>query len=267
MFLESLEMPFMQRALIGGILVGLLSSYYGPIVVQRRLAFLGSGLAHAAFGGVALGVLLSVHPLWVAVPFTVLVALAIVWVREYSGIEPDTTIGIFFSVSMALGVIFLSMKQGYSGDAFTYLFGSILAITTTDLWITGAVTVLSLLTLPLWNRWAYATFDRSLAQADRLPVFREDSLLFVAIAVAIVVSIKVVGIVLMAAFLVLPPAAARLRARTFFEMTLLSVLIGLSSVVVGLFASYALDLPSGPVIILVQAAIFAILLPLRRRTG
>lgn len=267
MFFESLEMPFMQRAFIGGILVGLLASYYGPVVVQRRLAFLGSGLAHAAFGGVALGILLSVHPLWIAVPFTVLVALAIVAVREYSGIEPDTTIGIFFSVSMALGVIFLSLKQGYTGDAFTYLFGSILAITKTDLWITGGVTVLSLLTLPLWSRWAYASFDRSLARADRLPVLRDDALFFVAIAVAIVVSIKVVGIVLMAAFLVLPPASARLLARTFFEMTLLSIGIGLSSVIAGLYASYALDLPSGPVIILVQAGIFALLLPLRRRTG
>ncbi len=264
MFFEPLEMPFMQRALIGGILVGLLSSYYGPLVVQRRLAFLGSGLAHAAFGGVALGILLNVHPLWIAVPFTVLVALAIVWVREYSGIEPDTAIGIFFSVSMALGVIFLSLKQGYTGDAFTYLFGSILAITVTDLWITGSITALSLLTLPLWSRWAYATFDRTLAQSDRLPVLREDSLLFVAISVAIVVSIKVVGIVLMAAFLVLPPAAARLIAATFFQMTLISVGIGLFSVISGLYASYYLDMPSGPVIILVQAAIFGLVLLFHR---
>ena len=262
--LEPLTLPFMQRALIAGALVGFLGSYYGPFVVQRRLAFLGSGLAHAAFGGIALGILLNQQPLWVATPFTAAVALAIVWVRERTRLASDTTIGVFFAISMALGIIFLSLKEGYVTDAFTYLFGSILAVTTADLWTTAAVVLLTLLTWRLWGAWAYASFDRSLARADRLPVLRHDYLLAVLIAVTVVVAIKVVGIVLIAAFLVMPAAIARLLTRTFAAMTLASIVLGVASVFIGLYASYYADLPSGPTIILTQAALLALAVIFRR---
>lgn len=254
--IDAFALPFMQRALLGGLLVGFITSFYGPLVVQRRLAFLGSGLAHAAFGGVALGILLNTQPLWVAVPFTAAVAAAIVWVRERGRLATDTTIGVFFAVSMALGVIFLSLKKGYSADAFTYLFGSILAVSKADLCVTAGVALVTACLFPLWGRWAYATFDRDLARADRLPVLAHDYVLAMAVAVAVVVSMKVVGIVLVAAFLVLPAAAARLWVRRFTGMTVLAILIGTASVAAGLLLSYAVDLPSGPVIILVQAAVF-----------
>ncbi|HEX9974576.1 MAG TPA: metal ABC transporter permease, partial [bacterium] len=165
---EILTLPFMQRALIAGVLVGFLASYYGVFVVQRGLSFLGSGLAHAAFGGVALGLLLNTEPLWIAVPFTVIVAIGIFWVRDKTEPGSDTAVGIFFAVSMALGIVFIFLKKEYTSDAFTYLFGSILAVTRTDLKITGAVVLLTLLTLPLWRRWAYASFDRELAETDHL---------------------------------------------------------------------------------------------------
>ncbi len=262
--LEPLTLPFMQRALLGGLMVGFLASYYGPFIVQRRLAFLGSGLAHAAFGGVALGILLNQQPLWVAAPFTVAVSLAIVWVRERSRLASDTTIGVFFAVSMAFGIIFLSWTDGYTSDAFTYLFGSLLAVTTADLWTTAAVVVLTLMTIPLWRHWAYASFDRSLARADHLPVTRHDYILAVAIAVVVVVSIKVAGIVMIAAFLVMPAAAARVLTRTFAAMTVISITIGMSTVVVGLYASYYADLPSGPAIILTQAAVLCAAVAIRR---
>ncbi|MCR4438425.1 MAG: metal ABC transporter permease [bacterium] len=255
---ELLSLPFMQRALLGGVLVGFLASYYGVFVVQRGLSFLGSGLAHAAFGGVALGLLLNTEPLWVAVPFTLLVALGIAWVHNRTKLGGDTAVGIFFSVAMALGVLFLFLRRQYTADAFTYLFGSILAVSNADLWLTGGVLLLTLLALPLWRRWSYASFDRELAQADRLPVAMDDYLLILLIAVSVVVAIKVVGIVLIAAFLVVPAAAARLLGRTFRHMTLLSVAVGMSSAVVGLVVSYYLDVPSGPTIILVQALVFFI---------
>lgn len=263
--LEPLTLPFMQRALIGGLMVSVLAGYFGPFVVQRHLAFLGSGLAHAAFGGVALGLLLNMQPLWAALPFTVAVALGIVWLRDRAGLASDTTIGIFFSVSMALGIIFLSMKDSYSADAFTYLFGSLLAISRTDLWTAAAVLALSATTIPLWGRWAYATFDPALARADRVPVRRDDYLLAVAIAVITVVAIKLVGIMLIAAFLVMPAAGARLFARTFAGMSLLSLLISAATLVVGLFASYYVDRPTGPAIILTQALLLGIGLAFRRR--
>lgn len=262
--LEVLGYPFMQRALVAGLLVGFLASFYGVFVVQRGMSFLGDGLAHAAFGGVALGLLLSVEPLWVAVPFTLLVAAGIVWVREKTKLGGDTTIGVFFAVSMALGIVFLSMKRQYTSEAFTYLFGSILAVTTTDLWAAVVVVVFALSTSPWWRRWAYATFDRELALADRLSVARDDYLLSISLAVTVVVAVKVVGILLVVSFLVIPAASARLLARRFSTMTALSIAIGMTSAVAGLLGSYLADIPSGPAIILLQAAVFVIAALARR---
>lgn len=259
-----LAYTWFQNALLGGTIVGALASYLGVFVVQRKLAFLGSGLSHAAFGGAALGMLLNTEPLWMAVPFTVVVGVLIVWVRERSSLAGDTTIGIFFSVSMALGVVFLAMKQGYAADAFTYLFGSILAVSRADVVVAGLVMAVIFAMGPMWARWAYATFDRSLARADRLPVLKDDYLLTVCLAVAIVVSMKLVGIVLISAFLVLPPATARLAANTFAGMTLWSVGLGVVTVIAGLFLSARTDLPSGAVIILLQAAVFFAMLGWRR---
>jgi zinc transport system permease protein len=253
---ELLGTAFVQRALLAGVMVGLLASYYGVFVVQRRLSFLGDGLAHATFGGAALGLLLGVESLWIALPFTVLAALGIIWVERRTHIAGDTAIGIFFATSMALGVIFLSLRNTYSNDAFSILFGDILYITPADLWTTAAMLALTLLTLPMWGRWAYATFDRELAEVDRLPVVRDDCLLAVCLAVVVVVSAKVVGVVLIAALLVIPAATARLLTPTFIAMTLASVGVSLLSVVGGMLVSLRLNLPSGPTIILTQAMLF-----------
>ncbi|MCX6646308.1 MAG: metal ABC transporter permease, partial [bacterium] len=120
---EALQYGFMQKALIAVLLTGVAASYYGVFVVQRGLSFLGDGLAHAAFGGVALGLLLGQEPLWVAVPFTIVVAVLITYVRDTTNLASDTVIGIFFATSMALGIVFISRLQTYSTDAFHYLFG------------------------------------------------------------------------------------------------------------------------------------------------
>lgn len=262
---EALSLPFMWRALEAGVLVALFASYYGVFVVQRGLSFLGDGLAHAAFGGVALGILLGVEqPLWVAVPFTILVAAAIVWIQERTSLKWDTAIGILFPVSFALGIVFLSLRQEYARDAFAILFGSILAVSHSDLWIARAVAAASLLTLPLWGRWAYATVDRELARSDKLSTLRDDYILAIAIAVAVVVASKVVGVLLVGAFLVIPSATARLFAKRFSTMTLLSVALGVVSVVLGLLLSYQFDLPSGPTVILTQALFFTVGLFTRR---
>ncbi|MBX3176226.1 MAG: metal ABC transporter permease [Candidatus Hydrogenedentes bacterium] len=253
---EILEYTFMQRALAGGLLVALVSSFYGPFIVQRQLAFLGSGLAHAAFGGVALGMLLEQDPLLVAIPFTVAVAAGIVWVRTHTALAADTAVGIFFSLAMALGVIFLFWRETNSSDAFTYLFGSILALTRQDLFLCAGAFLANLALLPLWGRWAYATFDRNLARADGHPVLRDEYLLSIAVAVVTVIAIKIVGILLMSAFLVIPAATARLLAHRFIHMMVYTLAINVTGVLAGLAASYYSDLPSGPAIILVQAALF-----------
>lgn len=253
---EALHMPFVQHAFIAGMLVAVVAGYFGAFIVQRGMSFLGDGLAHAAFGGVALGLLLNVEPLYIAAPFTLLAALGIMWIRERTALGSDTTIGVFFALSVALGVIFLSFRQQYTVDAFSYLFGSILFITASDIWVAAGLTLATALTIPLWPRWAYATFDREIAQTDRIPVKRDDYLLVAFVAVTVVVAVKLVGIVLIASFLVIPAAAARLVSRSFATMTVWSIALACISATIGLAVSVLLNLPSGATMILTMSVLF-----------
>ncbi|GAB5601574.1 metal ABC transporter permease [Thermus sp. FJN-A] len=256
--LEALAYPFFQRALLAGLLASLLTGLLSPFVVQRRLSFLGDGLAHAAFAGVALGLFLRGEPLYFALPFTFLVALAITYVKEKTELSEDTAIGVFFALSVALGAIFLAKARGYVGDAMGYLFGSLLAVGPSDLGAIGLLLGVALFLLPLWGPLAYATFDRELALADRVPVVRHDYLLAGFLAVSLVLAVKVVGLILVAAFLVIPGAAARLLARTFAGLALLSLLLSALSTLLGLFLSFVWDWPSGASVVLVQAFLFAL---------
>lgn len=264
---EVFQLPFMQRALLAGLLVALMSSVLGVFIVQRGLSFLGDGLAHSAFGGVALGLLLGVdQPLWVALLFTLSASLGIAWVRDRTQLSSDTAIGIFFAVSVALGVLFVSLETGYSVDAWNLLFGSILGIGQEELWLIAGVTPLALGLLgALWGRLAYATFDAELAQTDGVWVRGLEYLLFALAAVVIVASVRVVGAILIAAYLVIPAATARLVSRSLFQMTLLSVTFGVFSTVVGLALSFFLEVPSGSTVILTQAALFIAAAPFARR--
>lgn len=255
--IDALSLPFMQRALVAGLLIGVIASYYGVFLVQRQLSFLGVGLSHAAFGGVALGLLVGIEPLWVAAPFTVLVALGINAVTERGTLAGDTAIGVFFAVAIAIGIILLAYQRSYTTDAFAYLFGSILAVQPSDLWLIGGLALVTSLTTPLWGRWAYASFDRDLAEADQVPVRRDNYVLAALLAVAIVAAVKIVGVLLVAAFFVIPAAAARLLVSTFRGMTLAAVGVGVVSAVGGLLLSYQLDVPSGATIVLTQALFFA----------
>lgn len=262
---EVLSMPFMQRAMIAGVLISAAASYFGVFVVQRRLSFLASGLAHAAFGGVALGILLWEESLLIAIPFTIAIALAIKWVQEKSALAPDTAIGIFFAVSMALGIVFLSKTDQYASDAVAFLFGSILSVRWADVAAAGLLALLCGAAAPMWSRWAYATLDPELAQADGLNTRKHDYILFVLLAIFIVVSIRVVGIVLIGAFAVIPAAAARLVSTTLASMTIAAIALGVGTTIAGLLLSIQLDLPSGASIILCQAVVFFVLMGARKK--
>jgi len=256
-FNEIIGMTFFQRALIAGIIVGFLGSFYGVFVVQRRMSFLGDGLAHAAFGGVALGLLLQTEPMWIALPVTVIISVLITLIKDKTKLEIDTSIGIFFALSMALGIVFLSLKKDYTTDVFSYLFGSILMVQMSDIW---AVLVLFVITIALsfrfWKSWAYSTFDSELARADKHNTKFDDYVLSIMIALTIVLSIKLVGIVLVAAYLVIPAASAKLVTKRFFTMAITAVIFGIFTSLIGLVFSIFFNLPSGAVIILIQSAMF-----------
>lgn len=257
--LDILSYTFFQRALIAGVLLAISSSYFGVFVVQRKISFIGSGLAHSAFGGAALGLLLHQEPLLIAVPFTLIVALLIEYFSRRTKLSGDSIIGVLFSISVALGIVFLSQLETFSADAMSYLFGSILTIGTSDVYFAVGLLILTILTFfRLWGRWAYATFDESLACSEKLPVQRDNYILNSMIAMTIVISIKIVGILLVTAFLVIPAATSRQISSSFFQTTVISIIISVVSVVAGLFISVAMDIPAGATIILLQAVFFVI---------
>lgn len=264
--IEMVELPFMQNALVAGLLIGALSSYYGVFVVQRKMSYLGSGLSHAAFGGVALGLFLNWDPFGTAAIFCLLIATLITHVKIHSKIDTDTIIGFFFSFSMALGLLLLSIHQDRTANAMNYLFGSLLSVSGLELTLTAAFAVLTLCLLPLWGRWAFATFDVELASAEHLPIGRDNYLLNLLVALNTVIAMKMVGILLISAFLVIPPATARLLSRSLASMTLLSIFFGCATTVIGILMSYFADLPSGATIVMLQSLLFIFfyLLSLRR---
>ncbi len=280
--IQVLAFPFMQRAAAAGAMIAVMCALLGVFVVQRRLSFLGDGLAHAAFGGMGIGAFVIVssgalaqggallrNPLWVAVPFALLTGLGIAWVRDRTELSSDPAIGVFFAVSVALGVLFFSRippDVNIGVNVMDLLFGSILAVRTTELTIIAVVAVIATtLLLALWGRLAYATFDDELARTDGVRSRLLEYLLFGLAAVVITVSATVVGIILMAAYLVIPAAAARIWARSMASMTLLAVLIGVSTTLAGVALSYLFDLPTGSAIILTQALVFVVAAFTQRR--
>ena len=270
--IELFEFAFMRRALIAGLLIALMTSILGVFVVQRGLAFLGDGLAHASFGGMGLGALIVFglgaslgtdifrQPLWVALPFTIMAALGIAWVRDHTNLSSDTAVGVFFAVSVSLGVIFFSIippDADIGVDVFDLLFGSILGIRQVDLLMIAIVCVLSLLFFALaWGHLGYATFDEEMAKVDGIRSRILEYLLFAIAGVVVAVSALVVGVILIAAYLVIPAAAARLLSRSLIEWTIISLGIGVITTFLGLIMSFILDVPSGSTIVLSQALTF-----------
>ena len=256
---------FMQRALVGGVMIGLLTAVIGVYVVLRGMSFIGAGVAHASFGGVALGFLLGIDPLWAAVAFCLAVAWGIGAVTRRGGIKEDTAVGIFFASTMAFGVLLIGLMQGYNVDLFSYLFGSILAVTPADLHMVLGVGVLVLLTVALlYKEFLFITFDPETARVNGVPEPALYYLLLALIALTIVVSIKVVGIVLVSALLVTPAAAAYQLSRSFGKMMALSAFFGVLSVVVGLVASFFLNTASGATVVLTATTIFGLTMLWRR---
>lgn len=264
-----LESAFMVRAFIAGVLVSVLLSLLGFFVVLRKMSFIGVGIAHAAFGGVALGQFLGIPVFASAAVFSLAAGLGIGAVTRRGRIKEDTAIGIFFAAGMALGVLFLALKPGYTADLVSYLFGSILAVTPADLYVMAAVAlVIVVLVVFFFKELLAASFDRDLARVSGIPEGFLFYLLLGLVSVGIVVSIKLVGIVLVSALLVLPAATALQWSRRYALVLALSVILGLAFTLGGLVLSYWINIPSGAAIVLGGTLCFLLSLffsPLRQR--
>jgi zinc transport system permease protein len=255
--IDLFTLGFLQRALVGGILVSLLCGVLSTFVVLRRMAFIGVGISHSAFGGVALGFLLGVDPSWTGIGFALLVALLIEWAQTRSSIEEDTAIGIFFAASMALGLVFLHLSRAYNVDVFGFLFGNILAIGTRQLWQILAVTVGVLaVILAFFKEIVFLSFDEEMAWVSGVPVKALRYLFLVLMALVVIVTIYLVGIILVSALLVIPGAIAQNLSRQLRNMVWVSTGVAVGAAVGGLVLSYAIDFPSGGTIVLVLAGAY-----------
>ena len=254
---EILGYTFMQRALVAAVLIGTVSAVIGVYVVLRGLAFIGAGIAHASFGGVALGFLIGVNPVLTAVLFSLLTAWGIAWTSRRAEVKEDTAIGVFFAASMALGILFIGLMHNYNVDLFGYLFGSVLAVTAEDLRLSLLLGAVVLLTVGLFfKELLFITFDQEMARVSGLPAGALYILLLSLMALTIVLSIKVVGIILVSALVVTPAAAAYQLTEDFWRMMVLAVVIGNLSAIAGLFLSYRFDTPSGATMVLMATLVF-----------
>ncbi|MBE3577583.1 MAG: metal ABC transporter permease [Limnochordales bacterium] len=259
-----LSYVFMQRALLASVGIGVLTSLAGFFVVHRHLAFAGDGIAHSIFGGVALALVLGVSPFIGGAIFSLAIALAIAATSRRGSLSEDSAIGIFFSATMALGTVLIARTPGYI-DLFSFLFGNILAVTVQDLYallVAGSV-ILLFFVLQFHNLMAVA-FSPELAEVDGKPVALLDYGLMLAIAGVVVLAVRMVGIVLVSALLVIPPATARLWARHYKSFILITLAVNLTSSLGGLLLSFFFDLPSGGTIVLLGTALFLISLLIHR---
>ncbi len=256
---------FLQSALLAGVFIAVACALLGVFLILRRDAMIGHGLAHISFAGVALGLFLNMMPVAVALVVAVGASMIIMKLKVKSGLYGDTAIAIFSSVGFALGVLLATLAHGFNVDLFSFLFGEILAIDTSEVLFSVVLAVVVLFLVVMnYQKFLYMTFDRDSAKASGVNVDRLDSLLTVLTAVTVVLGMKVVGILLVSALVVIPAAAGLQVAKSFKQAMGLSTAISVVSVVVGLCFSFFLDLPASGSIVLISFLAFILLFVLRR---
>jgi zinc transport system permease protein len=252
-----LDYEFMRLAFGVGAIVGVLAPCVGFFLVQRRQSLVGDGIGHVAFAGVAAGYLLDVSPVLAALVAAVLGAVAIEWLRTRGGAAGDQALALVFYTGIALGVVLVSSAGALNVNLFQYLFGSILTVTRTDLVVVAVLGAVALAVITLGYRaLAGVTLDEEGARVQGLPVDRLNGLVAVLAAATVALSMRVVGVLLIAALMVLPVIAAGRVARSMLQTLGLAIAIGLGSVLGGLTISYYSDQPPGGTIVLVAAGCF-----------
>jgi zinc transport system permease protein len=250
---------YMQLALVAGLVVGACAPLIGIFLVQKRMSLMGDGIGHVAFAGVAGGVLLGVWPMWSALAASVLGALAVERLRSRGRASGDLAIALFFYGGIAAGVVLLGLAGSLDANLLSYLFGSILTVQPDEVGLVVALGAAVVATVALCGRALFAmAVDEEWARVAGLPVAALNSVLAVLVAVTIVASMRVVGILLVAALMVLPVASGQLLGRSQRATMGWSVVVGLASVVVGLSAAYWWGLAPGGAIVLVAVAAFAV---------
>lgn len=254
---EAIQYAFIQRAMIAGSFMAIGCAFLGVFLVLRRFSLIGDGLAHVSFTTVAIALLLRTQPMIVSVPLVAFASLVILKLNEKARVYGDAAIGLVSSFGIALGVIIASKAGGFNVDLFSYLFGNVLSVSRLEVWMTVAISLLVVLVIAVFYHDLFAiAFDEDYAQVSGIKVKRVNKILIVLTALIVVLGIKIVGTMLVSSLIILPAIAALQVARSFRKVIALAGLFAASSVVIGIFISYALNYPSGATIVMINFIFF-----------
>ena len=250
---------FLRNALLAALLVAVASGVVGAYVVVKRIVSIGGGISHATFGGIGLGLLLGVDPLLTAIPFSLASAVAMALITRSGRVSEDAAIGILWAAGMALGVLFISLKRGYVPELSTYLFGSLLTVPTQELYLMAALDVVILLVVALFFReLLQLCFDEEFSEVVGVPTESLYLALLALISLSVVVLVRAVGVILTIALLSIPSSISLKLTHNLRETMLLSTLLSLTLMLLGLAASYLLDLPPGALTVLLSIGAFTL---------
>jgi ABC-type Mn2+/Zn2+ transport system permease subunit len=265
---EPWTFEFMQRALIVAVIIGVVSAVVGSFVILKGMAFIGDALPHASFGGVAIAFVIGANLQLGAAVAAILVALAIGFIGKRGTVRYDTAIGIMFIAGFALGILIVSREDGYVVDLFSFVFGNVLSVSWTDVWITAGLGAFVLTIVALfYKELLFTAYDPSMAAASGLPVNAAQYGLLILIAITVVLALQVMGIVLVLAMLVAPPATAQLLTRRLPAMMGLGALFGILAAVSGLYVAWYADVSASASIVLTATAMFALAFLFSPSTG
>lgn len=256
-FFDIFQYPFMQRALLAGLVLGGVLAYFGIFVVLRKMSFFSDGIAHASLAGVAVGLLFGFAPLFTAVVAGVFFASLIYFLEKKTSLSADAVIGIIFTAGMALGVVLMSLRSGYQPELISFLFGNILAVKSSDLvFIAFLAAVIVGFLFREQRKLILLSLDYELAYVSGVKASLYQYLTYVLLSIAVVLGIKILGIVLISAILIIPVSTAKLLSVSFKSLVLRSLIISEAVILLGLILSYYLNLPTAALIVLVGAAAF-----------
>jgi len=251
------EYQFLQNAFIASILASIVCGIMGVIIIEKKLVMMSGGIAHTSYGGVGLGYLMGFEPIIGAFLFSICAALGIGYIKRKSGTRSDVVIGLFWSLGMALGILFVALMPGYPPDLSSYLFGSILSVTKANLYLMISLTFIVIFVIVLlFNDWKAYLFDEEFASIIGIKTVFLDYLLLILIAMSVVVLIRVVGIILVIALLTAPAATAGILTSNLKKRMIYSVLLGSVFCIAGLWISYVINIASGAVIVIVSVIFY-----------
>jgi zinc transport system permease protein len=254
-----LSYDFVLHAIEAAFLASITCGFIGAYIVARRMVFISGGITHASFGGIGMGYFLGINPIVGAAIFSILSAFGIRLVSKQTDIREDSAIGILWSFGMAVGIIFIYLTPGYAPNLMSYLFGSILTVTPTDLAFMGILAAVTVSVFLLFYRTIlFISFDEEYARSHNAPVETFNYLMLTLVALVIVINIRVAGIILVISYLTIPQSTANLFVNDLKKIIILSMIISFTGSITGLFLSYYWNIPSGATIIFVFVLIFII---------